>query len=529
MLLLCICTDDLMKILNIASLIVFALLFNNHVNASIWESLMMPGELIDNHAKYENDCNQCHESFDRKKQSRLCMQCHKKIKYDINNKKGYHGKTVGIKRQECNTCHTDHKGRKVDIIKLDKQTFNHKKTDFPLKGKHTTVACQSCHLSDKKYRQAANDCYSCHKKNDTHKNKLGKKCQQCHSESNWRKTRFDHEKTDFPLKGKHDDISCESCHINQNYKKTPSKCVRCHITKDVHAGDFGESCEKCHQSTKWTSITFKHNLDTKFKLKGAHKNSSCDSCHDKNPYKHKTSKQCINCHEQDDSHRGIMGKKCQTCHKTSSWKKHYFKHNKDTRYNLMDKHTDARCHDCHQKPARKKNKIRTCYACHQSDDTHQGSQGKTCNNCHSTKSWTGKVTFDHDLSDYPLIGLHASTSCDGCHADGQFKKTPTGCISCHQQDDFHKSSFGKKCHTCHNPNGWKRWTFDHDRQTDFKLKDAHQDLECHACHLLENKNEPPGSTCNECHAKDDVHNGGFGIQCEQCHTQDSFNKILMLR
>jgi len=490
---------------------------------------MMPGKVIKGHEKYEADCNQCHESFDRKKQSGLCRKCHKKIDSDIRTEIGYHGKIKNVKKKECNVCHTDHKGRNVDIIKLDKQTFNHMQTDFPLKGKHTTVACQSCHIPNKKYRQAANDCYSCHKKSDIHNKQLGKKCHQCHSEKNWRTTRFNHNKTNFKLTGKHNDISCESCHINQNYNNTPKKCVRCHITKDIHAGEFGDRCEKCHKSDKWTSIIFSHNHDTKFNLTGSHKKNSCDSCHDKNPYKHITPKQCISCHKQDDSHRGIFGKKCQTCHQTTSWQKHHFNHNKDTNYKLENKHAKAHCHDCHQSNAYKLRKNRACYDCHRLDDTHQGSQGKSCNTCHSTISWNSKVAFDHDLSDFPLIGLHASVSCDECHADSRYKKTPNTCKSCHQQVDMHKGTFGTKCQTCHNPNSWKRWEFDHNRKTDFLLKDAHDQLECHACHLLDNKNSMPGRTCNECHANDDIHNGGFGIQCERCHTMDSFTNILMTR
>ena len=33
--------------------------------------------------------------------------------------------------------------------------------------------------------------------------------------------------------------------------------------------------------------------------------------------------------------------------------------------------------------------------------------------------------------------------------------------------------------------------------------------------------------CFGCHAADDVHNGGFGRNCERCHTEEKFDKVDM--
>ena len=116
------------------SLLIFlmGILLSSAATGDIIESLMMPGKLIDGHKKYENDCNNCHEKFSKKKQSRLCRECHKRIDKEIKGHKGHHGRIHGISTNECKTCHTDHKGREMDIIKLDQQTFDHTKTDFPL-------------------------------------------------------------------------------------------------------------------------------------------------------------------------------------------------------------------------------------------------------------------------------------------------------------------------------------------------------------------------------------------------------------
>ena len=126
--------------------------------AANFESLMMPGKLIDGHKKLEDNCSNCHSNFSKTSQSSLCIDCHEDIDKDIKQKHGFHGKNIFVLKQECKQCHTDHIGRDVDIINLDKQTFNHQFTDFKLNGKHKQINCQSCHLADKKYREAKSTC-----------------------------------------------------------------------------------------------------------------------------------------------------------------------------------------------------------------------------------------------------------------------------------------------------------------------------------------------------------------------------------
>ena len=49
---------------------------------NIFEKLVMPGPLVDGHAKLEKDCLQCHVPFSRQSQSNLCLACHKEIAAD---------------------------------------------------------------------------------------------------------------------------------------------------------------------------------------------------------------------------------------------------------------------------------------------------------------------------------------------------------------------------------------------------------------------------------------------------------------
>ncbi len=115
-------------------IILCSLFFTGLSSAAPFEKIIMPGKLTNVHKKFENDCKKCHESFSKRDQSGRCLDCHKKIATDINKKKGFHGKSKQIKNRRCKSCHTDHKGRQANIIVLDKETFNHKISDFPLKG-----------------------------------------------------------------------------------------------------------------------------------------------------------------------------------------------------------------------------------------------------------------------------------------------------------------------------------------------------------------------------------------------------------
>ncbi len=159
-----------------------------------------------------------------------------------------------------------------------------------------------------------------------------------------------------------------------------------------------------------------------------------------------------------------------------------------------------------------------CVGCHRAEDPHGGKLKGGCDTCHGQKTWRSDIVFDHDLTAFPLLGLHRVVSCAQCHATLAFGRAPTACIDCHAHDDVHKGGLGKKCESCHSPNGWPLWTFDHAKQAHFALLGAHGKLQCAACHR-----ESPGTVkisqqCGTCHHKDDRHLGQYGAQCDRCHT-----------
>ncbi len=586
----------------IRTIALLILLFANPLQVQA-SNLLLPGDVIKGHAKEEQDCEKCHKKFDKGAQPRLCMDCHKDIGKDVAGKSGFHGRLDAAK--ECKECHTEHKGRDAKIAEFDHAKFDHKQTDFVLKGAHLgeKVKCTSCHKPDKKFSQAPTYCNDCHKKDDkhkgglgtdcakchidkdwkttefdhdkthfkllgkhvdvkcvkchiehkykdtpktcvachkqddvkAHKGKLGTDCAKCHSEKDWKTTKFDHDKTEFKLLGKHEEVKCDKCHIDKKYKGTPKLCNACHKKDDdkAHKGKFGPKCETCHTEKDWKEITFDHEKKTKFPLLGKHRAPlKCTSCHKGDLYKDKLEMTCIACHKKDDdkSHKGKFGTKCETCHDENDWKKSVFDHDKKTKFPLLGKHKSPaplKCTACHKGDLVKDKLPMDCFSCHEKDDKHKGQEGKKCETCHGAESWN-KTTFDHQrMSKYPLLGRHFLVACKKCHLTPLFKDAPKECMGCHEKDDVHKRRLGTECQVCHSTRSWETWDFDHNK-TDFKLDGPHKKSanKCYSCHSKPmDKKVVLSSSCGSCHDRDDVHNGNFGDRCDRCHDGNTWKDI----
>jgi len=520
-----------LRLLRLAIVLGFSLfLGSTGARADTLERLLMPGKLVAGHAKFENACKTCHEPFDKSKQRRLCLECHKPVARDISKKAGFHGRSARIRVVECKACHTDHKGRKADIVGLDRDNFRHAATDFPLSGAHARANCGLCHREGRKFRDAPTQCVACHKGVDRHKGRMGDRCRNCHNERGWSSVRFDHGKTRFPLYGMHERTACKSCHPNERYKDTPAICASCHKLNDVHGGRYGAKCENCHTPKSWSAITFDHGRHTKYPLVGRHKTTGCVACHKAGLYRDKLKTACVACHKFDDEHKGRNGAKCESCHSPRGWKKASFNHNRNTKFALRGKHASLACGACHKGSVYKEKPGKTCVSCHGHDDVHKGQQGKRCETCHNETGWGEKVFFEHDVTRFPLIGLHATAPCEACHLTARYKDAPIECIKCHQSEDVHKERFGALCGPCHNPNGWALWRFDHNKQTRFSLDGAHKKLACRSCHThAAKKTMKLSKSCVSCHEGDDKHRGAFGLQCERCHGTGSFRDVRLPR
>lgn len=471
----------------------------------------MPGSVIQGHAKYEDDCRRCHIPFRKSAQDGLCLDCHKGVAADARSGQGYHGR---LQPQQCRACHTEHKGREARIVQLDERAFDHRQTDFALRGAHARpgVACRSCHAPGAKHRDAPARCADCHAKDDAHRGRLGPACADCHVEEAWRQVRFDHAQTRFPLRARHAPVKCDACHANARYRETPTDCNACHAGDDRHRGRFGPKCETCHTDEGWPSLVFDHDRDTRYPLRDAHRRAACVGCHTGQLYRDKLQTDCVACHRKDDRHKGTLGARCGECHVERGWKATRFDHAR-TRFPLGGRHAAIECGACHRGPAPRETP-RACIGCHRADDTHRGTLGEACADCHGEQAWTPS-RFQHSRTRFPLLGKHLTTQCRDCHRTADYRAAPTECHACHRKDDAHAGQQGADCGACHSAMTWRDAKFDHGRSR-FPLVGRHAGLGCRQCHAT-SRFKDARAECAACHLKDDVHAGRLGTLCHACH------------
>lgn len=283
---------------------------------------------------YGTDCMGCHDGIetisknfdhslvafklDGKHAGQACADCHTTAR------KAADFKTVSVQCSDCHSKDDAHKGQfGADCGSCHSSagwqpaTFDHNLSAFKLEGEHVDVKCAECHINGV-FKGTETACYACHQKDDEHKGKFGQDCSTCHKATGWEPATFDHNLSAFKLEGKHADVECSECHINNVFKGTDTACFSCHQKDDEHKGKFGQDCGACHSVSGWQPATFDHNLSA-FKLDGAHANVECQKCHLKNVFKG-TPTACASCHGDPAFHAGMFsGTACSQCHNTSRW------------------------------------------------------------------------------------------------------------------------------------------------------------------------------------------------------------------
>ncbi len=457
----------------------------------------------------EAQCVDCHDPAVKYRDTpSACNSCH--VEDDP------HDKFLG---ENCADCHIESDWKKVD--------FDHSTTDYPLLGKHASAQCQDCH-TDQTFQKTPKVCNACHQDDDPHIGFLGQVCSVCHNESSWKIVDFNHDSTKFGLRGKHIETECSDCHQDQTYQNAPPDCYSCHKKDDVHEGLSGTDCEACHSEADWQDTSFNHERDTQFSITGAHKKVACDGCHEADPFNDSQEMTCVSCHRKDDVHKRDNGDDCERCHSDQNWHTSSFDHNKETDFIVSGAHIKLECRACHTEPIFDVKLAGGCSDCHADDDPHAGQLGTVCSSCHNQDIWPEVISFDHDFSQFPLLGKHTGLECSSCHESSAFQDTSLECIACHRKDDFHDGRFGQSCESCHNAVDWDIWLFDHQR-TEFPLESAHQSLSCESCHKrTETRNMSLPKNCDSCHRQDDVHDGEFGARCDRCHTTRSFKDVTVI-
>lgn len=480
-----------------------------------------------------------------------CAPCHTKHPHG-----DMHGQVAA-----CERCHDEKNWRRVEPLKFDHATD----TRFPLEGKHVGTPCNSCHPRTLfRLTNWAADCTPCHK--NVHGGSLfgQKKCALCHSAKvEWKTVDFDHaNKTRFPLEGPHRK-PCASCHTQTATRSPTKNCDSCH--KDLHEGRFQKigECSVCHLSSTWgPEIRFDHGR-TRMALLGRHAAVSCRACHRGKtpaeyenfdslvklvaaPAKGKKGQQvsidCLGCHQHQNVHKKqFKSEQCLQCHlkpgevKQSLDPKNVQErvkigHGPGTPFPLVDGHAidGVRIKDCRacHKNDQFRNTPSQCAACHE-DRLHKGSLGKdNCQKCHEGARWAA-TRFDHDKSNYPLVGKHKDARCESCHPNRRYKPTSQNCADagCHLKDDAHGRSLGLRCEQCHSPTG--QVTFDHNdpkAKDRYRLEGKHNAVRCQGCHPSL-KYKPTPTVCQDCHADPEAHKNELGLRCQGCHKPTGWKLI----
>ncbi len=384
--------------------------------------------------------------------SQTCAECH----VDVH---------VGeFSPQVCEDCHTTNSWQDA------RETYKHdQRTDFPLKGAHKKISCEKCHkeqLDPVETFQAQRFtglkfelCTDCHA--DEHKGSFGNNCLKCHTVRTFKiedmTSAFNHNKTRFPLIGKHVSVDCNTCHTSEDrFKEIASydACSDCH--EDYHKTTFrpserNSSCDGCHNVRGFFPSLFgviEHNK-TRFPLDGAHLAQPCIFCHLEagEPIYQWQSRECAVCH--DNAHGGQFsryqtnGKWCENCHKTTEWADLIFDHS-TTFFPLTGKHSALSCGACHKAQGKMivyENTNLNCADCHLEVHSKQFAD-KACEDCHGTATWS-IANFQHgSLTEFPLDGQHENLSCGQCHKfeaaidNIRFRPIPHTCQDCHSFGDF---------------------------------------------------------------------------------------------
>jgi hypothetical protein len=526
------------------------------------QGLTSPGPLSASHAGLDNlaRCLDCHDAG-RQLSGRKCLVCHTSLAAQIRGDQGYHAVVTRHGTElACRTCHSEHNGRPYRLVKWPgpggREGFDHGLTGWPLEGAHARQRCQACHKASlvvapavradtslsasRTYLGLGTACTACHL--DEHRGRVSGRCGDCHSVDAWKPVvRFDHNRTRFPLTGRHADVRCDGCHrVRHQLVRGPggtmdstfmdfraprasraARCAGCHPSPH-HEASMASRCERCHSTAGWFVLAdsvrrFDH-AAVGFPLRGAHATARCENCH-------------------LSSARAVL----------------------PARVALVRANFVRPLH-------RQRMVFDRCDACHA--DVHQGQLGasrlnRDCDACHSEIRFTPAVFAleAHDSSGFPLTGAHRATPCTSCHpllagaaagsGEIRFRFADATCAACHR--DPHAGQFAGRrvpgarpaarseagarlaCTPCHDTDAWKPAMFDHD-STRYPLRGAHRALACSRCHRPPAAGQPVrfaglGTTCDAASCHRDPHGGQFatrarGSACTSCHTETAWATLV---
>lgn len=552
-------------------------LFGSLGGVRLANAQISPGPLARPHEALEGTlrCVNCHDVRNKAEMNTLCLKCHEDIAWLVNHRRGYHGRQ---REQRCAACHPDHAGRDFALVSWpggDSLRFDHDLTGYALDGRHRKVKCGACHkpalrigkparLGPRKRTGPGHSwlgleqrCSACHA--DPHHGRFRGTCRECHVTAGWdviEKGHFNHDRTRFPLKGKHASVRCSDCHDVPGLKgRQPpfAHCTDCHA--DVHGGTATLAgavvdCSGCHdeRAFKTSTYTVAQHRRARYPLEGKHARVRCRDCHRKNPagipvtqvgssgiWMRPAFRNCVDCHHDD--HAGQLVRQpglraCTACHTVNGWRTTTFTlaaHGK-TRFRLEGRHGEVACRACHGPrrqglaafPAaarlgsagvRFRLEELKCTACHV--DPHKGrfsARGAHpvpagCEGCHTARTYHPS-TVDvaaHARYKFALEGAHRAVPCVDCHAELKHGTRTSSLVQVRWTGaPLLFTTRTKTCAGCHKtPHGDQ---FDRRRDKG----------RCESCHDVD-AFRPASRFDHERDAKYPLRGGHANVPCGKCH------------
>jgi Class III cytochrome C family len=203
-------------------------------------------------------CRGCHAVDFRAHVPTDCASCHR-------------DRHAGELGQRCEGCHEETSWRDT-LFSADA----HRRTAFPLLGRHGAIPCQECHgeLRDRTFSRAPVGCVSCHAADyagtavrsiDHRAAGFSTDCQSCHATWAFAPARFAAHDACFRLStGAHASLRCQQCHArvaglvaNGTCRTQSTTCASCHAhacpkSDTQHTNVMGyacvsQKCAECHQ------------------------------------------------------------------------------------------------------------------------------------------------------------------------------------------------------------------------------------------------------------------------------------------
>lgn len=426
---------------------------------------------------------------------RDCVSCHEDV----------HRKSLNTR---CEVCHDTREWKFA-------RRFDHANSRYPLTGAHVDVRCEACHKPPREGAVRTTEgtlvaqfkplpfaqCSACHQ--DPHSGRLGTRCDDCHNTRGFKligKDQFNHERTRYPLRGRHIAVACTGCHdpaSPRQWSPPFASCGSCH--RDAHGGQATlggkpADCAACHTVAGFRpgAFTLAQHRATRYPLLGKHAEVTCGSCH---------VRRAAGAADSLGSARVVM------------------------------------------RPA-----SQTCRSCHGDDHGSQlaGRQRKgACEECHDVGGWR-PATFTsaaHNALRVTLEGKHGTLACAACHGAerkglpplpgrdslgkaGVAIQLPSDCVSCHV--DPHQGRFSRggqrphqqECVGCHSYQAFRPSTVDVAAHQSFgwKLEGAHRAVPCASCHEESKKPPMPSTLVREARAAPALTFTVKGTDCATCHT-----------